>query len=68
MIVSIVSMWTFRIGFSYIIGLFLGLGAFGVWVAMVIDWVARSICFVYKLTGKRWLHHRYKQETISHSA
>ncbi len=24
----------------------MGLGVFGVWVAMVIDWVVRAICFI----------------------
>ena len=41
MIVSVASMWTFRIGFSFVLGKFLHMGLFGVWVAMVIDWVCR---------------------------
>ena len=45
MYTSIVSMWIFRIGFSYLVGKYMGLGVFGVWVAMVIDWVVRAICF-----------------------
>lgn len=35
MYTSIVSMWIFRIGFSYLVGKYMGLGVFGVWVAMV---------------------------------
>ena len=35
MIVSIASMFIFRIGFSYLIGANLGYGAIGVWIAMV---------------------------------
>ncbi|WP_343208212.1 MATE family efflux transporter [Anaerolentibacter hominis] len=54
MVISILSMWIFRIGFSYIIGKVLGLGVFGVWVAMVIDWVFRSICFVIRYRGHKW--------------
>lgn len=37
MIISILSMWIFRIGFSYLLGKYFGMGVFGVWVAMVID-------------------------------
>ena len=56
MIVSILSMWIFRIGFSYLIGDFMGLGALGVWIAMSIDWAVRSICFLWKLRKGRWLN------------
>ena len=41
MFISIISMWTFRIGFSYLLGQFFQLGLAGVWIAMVIDWVCR---------------------------
>ena len=37
MITSIVSMWIFRIAFSYILGKYMGIGVFGVWIAMIID-------------------------------
>lgn len=57
MIISIFSMWTFRIGFSYIIGRYLGLGALGVWIAMTIDWLFRSICFIYFILTGKWLRH-----------
>ena len=52
--ISIASMWVFRIGFSYILGRTFGMGVFGVWVAMTIDWVFRSILFVIRYRGKRW--------------
>ena len=48
MYTSIVSMWIFRIGFSYLVGKYMGLGVFGVWVAMVIDWVVRAICCIIR--------------------
>lgn len=56
MIVSIVSMWVFRVLFSYILGKFLGMGVFGIWVAMVIDWVFRTILFVYRYFTGKWKH------------
>ena len=46
MVVSIFSMFVFRIGFSYIIGVRMGMGAIGVWIAMVIDWVFRLSLFI----------------------
>ncbi|MDD2979828.1 MAG: MATE family efflux transporter [Hespellia sp.] len=56
MYISIVSMWVFRIGFSYVLGKYMGWGVFGVWVAMVIDWCFRAVLmFVRYLSGK-WMH------------
>ena len=59
MIVCIFSMWIFRIGFSYIIGKYMGLGVFGVWVAMTTDWVVRSIFFVWRYLSGKWKVHWY---------
>lgn len=54
MVVAIISMWTCRIGLSYILGSTLGLGVFGIWVAMTIDWVFRTICFLYRFFKGSW--------------
>ena len=54
MVVSIVSMFLFRIGFSYLIGVRLGYGAIGVWIAMVLDWICRVICFLLRYAGGKW--------------
>lgn len=54
MMISILSMWIFRIGFSYLLGKYFGMGVFGVWVAMVVDWVFRAILFVGRYIGGKW--------------
>lgn len=54
MIVAIVSMWTFRIGFSYVLGIWLGMGAVGVWIAMIMDWTVRVAFFVTRFLSGRW--------------
>lgn len=54
MIISMVSMWLFRIVFSYILGKYMGMGVFGVWVAMVIDWIFRGACFVIRYYQGGW--------------
>lgn len=54
MVVSVTSMLVFRIGLSYIIAQGMGLGAVGVWIAMVVDWVARMICFVKRYRSGKW--------------
>ncbi len=55
MIIGIISMWTCRIALSYVIGKNLGLGVFGVWVAMTIDWVVRTIFYVYRYLSGKWI-------------
>ncbi|WP_422481549.1 MATE family efflux transporter [Pleomorphochaeta sp. DL1XJH-081] len=54
MTVSIISMWTFRVGLSYIFGEVLGLGLHGVWFAMYVDWICRSTCFVTRFLKGTW--------------
>ena len=52
--ISIISMWIFRIGFSFVLGKYAGMGVFGVWVAMTIDWAVRGVFFVSRYRGKKW--------------
>ena len=54
MIVSVFSMWTFRIGFSFLIGNYMGVGVLGVWIAMFIDWIFRIILFVWRVASGKW--------------
>jgi len=54
MSVSIASMFFFRIVFSYILGIVLGYGAIGVWIAMIIDWICRTGFFVTRFRSGRW--------------
>lgn len=54
MIVSIVSMWTFRVGLSYLLGGFFGLGLQGVWYGMAADWTCRGVCFVGRYFSRTW--------------
>lgn len=66
MLVSMISMWTVRIGMSYVFkftGIFglpeamgwpLSFGAMGVWFAMMLDWTARSIAFIVRFAQGYW--------------
>ena len=56
MVLSIISMWIFRIGFSYILGVQMQWGVFGVWVAMTIDWLVRAVLFIIRYRGTKWQH------------
>ena len=54
MAVSIGSMWIFRLGCSYLLGIVFKMGLLGVWTAMVIDWIFRSIFFAIRFRSGKW--------------
>ncbi|MCR4941104.1 MAG: MATE family efflux transporter [Treponemataceae bacterium] len=54
MVVSLISMWTVRVGLSYVYANTFGMGAFGVWVAMATDWVFRGAFFIIRFKSGKW--------------
>ena len=54
MIVSIISCWTMSILFSYILGIRLGLGLTGCWIAFMMDELFRGITFFFRWRSRRW--------------
>lgn len=55
MTISIISMWVFRVGLGYILAIPYGFGVLGVWWAMIVDWIFRSIFFVGRLARNKWM-------------
>ncbi len=60
MVVSMLSMWICRIGFSYLLGAPWGmnLGLLGVWMGMFFDWIVRGFFFVIRFVRGRWKDHQ----------
>ena len=54
MLTSIMSMWVFRIGFSYLLILFFDMGLHGVWIAMYIDWIVRASILTVRFLRGKW--------------
>ena len=54
MIVCVVSMWIFRIFCAYALGVWMGMGLMGTWVAMIIDWAVRTVFFVARYKSGNW--------------
>lgn len=57
-VASLLSMWLLRVVLGYILGITLGFGIIGVWVAMIIEWGARGIIFTWRFKGKKWYAHK----------
>ncbi len=55
MIVSVSSMIAFRVFFSWVIGVKLGMGITGVWIAMILDWAFRGALFLWRIRSGQWL-------------
>lgn len=51
MMISVFSMWTFRIGFAYLFVKGMNLGVMGVWLGMFIDWIFRAGVFCWRFRG-----------------
>ena len=54
MIIATISMWVFRILFSYILGKYFNMGVMGVWISMTIDWLFRAIVFTIRYFSGKW--------------
>ena len=54
MYVGVASMVVFRLGTAFLFGVVFHLGVLGVWVAMGMDWLARSVCFAWRWHKKAW--------------
>ncbi len=57
-VVSMLSMWLFRVVLGYILGIHTPLGILGVWLAMDCEWGVRSVVFLLRYRGKKWYSHR----------
>lgn len=54
MVTSILSMIVWRMGLSWVLCVNMGMGAVGVWLAMVVDWICRVTCFVIRFASGAW--------------
>lgn len=54
MVISVLSMWLFRVALSYLLGGCFGLGLHGVWYGMAVDWSFRAAMFLWRFRGRAW--------------
>ena len=61
MVVATASMLVWRMGLSWVLCVQMGMGAVGVWYAMVVDWICRIICFVARFVSGGWKKNAVKK-------
>lgn len=54
MYVSFISMWITRVFGAFVFIKILNVGVEGLWFAMYIDWIVRSIFFIYRYKSNKW--------------
>lgn len=55
---SMLTMWLFRVILGYVLGITLGWGILGVWLAMNCEWGVRGAIFLWRFRGKKWYAHK----------
>ncbi len=58
MYISLVVMFVCRIALSYVIADWMGVGVFGTWIAMFIDWYVRAGIYIYRYFSNKWTEYR----------
>jgi putative MATE family efflux protein len=58
MYISLIVMFTCRIALSYVIADWMGIGVFGTWIAMFIDWYVRAAIYIYRYFSNKWTEYR----------
>ena len=56
MILTIGSMFTFRVGVSYLLSYLFELGLLSVWIGMWADWFFRAVMNSIRFRSGKWIH------------
>ena len=57
-VASMLTMRLFRVGMGYMLGIMLGFGLLGIWLAMNLEWGVRGTIFLWRFRGKKWYAHK----------
>ena len=57
-VLSMLTMWLFRVVFGYILGVYFKLGILGIWLAMELEWGIRGLFFYLRFRGDKWYRHK----------
>ncbi len=54
LVITFVGIWIVRVGFGYLMGIYFGLGLFGVWLGWMADFAARAVLIGWRFRSSRW--------------
>ena len=54
LVITFVGIWVVRVGVGYLLGIVLGLGLFGMWLAWYGDFIARAVLIALRFRTGRW--------------
>ncbi|MFT8859735.1 MATE family efflux transporter [Schleiferilactobacillus harbinensis] len=60
--VSLLSMWLFRIGVGYYVGIVMGYGLVGIYLIMCLEWGIRGFIFLLRFRGEKWYQKNFIKE------
>ncbi len=58
MYISLIVMFICRIALAYVIADWWGVGVFGTWIAMFVDWYVRAGIYIYRYFTNKWTEYR----------
>lgn len=56
-IVAMVAMWGIRIGLGYVLAIVCGMGVYGIFLAIALEWAFRGALFTWRRCSKYWCRH-----------
>jgi len=51
---TFIGLWLFRVTIGYTLGKVFGIGIYGIWIGICIDFVVRSVMYSYRFKAGRW--------------
>ena len=62
--IGLVSMWLFSVGFSWLLGIQLGWGLLGIWIALGLDECCRALLMKLRWDKGAWIHAAHKAKGV----
>lgn len=55
LLVTIASMFVFRVGLSYLLVKVFHMGLISIWIGMFVDWACHSVFYIFRMRNGKWL-------------
>ena len=58
-LIGLIFQWVIGVGLAYILGVYMGLGLVGIWIAYAVDECIRALIFLRRFKKGRWKYNHY---------